>query len=282
MFAFSDQTMTQASDANVARAHLSTAAWTGIAFAFWLLCMGALAPGNIRNALDAGVAPDPIREVVRLCAAGLLGASGTPLLLLLVRRASGAEGWTRRTLAFQGVAIIALSIALITVSCFLATWFFSARAWPSLAEVLEQIFANTLLLVLCNASLLGAMHAVPRLFRSQVESIDGWPDRLTVGERGRLTVIDLETVEWIEAQGNYQAIYADDGVHLYRETSARLQAALNPSKFIRIHRKYLVARDRVSSAERLPSGDATIVMQSGARLRQSRQYRNSLREALNG
>lgn len=261
-------------------ARLSTLEWTGLSFLYWVVFMGALTPGNIGHALDAGVAPNLLFEAIRLCLAGALGASVTPLLLWLAEKAPVAGKPARRNLALQGAAIVALSVALIVVSCFLAEWAFWGRPWPSPVVVYEQLFANTLLLVLCNALLLGAIQVVPRLHGEGRGS--NWQSQLTLGERGRLKIVDLRTVEWIEAQGNYQAIHADDGVHLYRGTSARIEAMLDPAQFVRIHRRHLVARTRISAVEPLPSGDATITMHSGARLRQSRRYRSALRAVLAG
>ncbi len=269
--------MTQTA-ARLGHARLSMLEWTGLSFLYWLVFMGALTPGNISNALDAGVAPDFLREAIRLCAAAALGASVTPLLLWLAEKAPVAGKPARRNLALQGAAIVALSVVLIVVSCFLVAWVIWGQLWPSPTVVFEQLLADTLLLVLCNGLLLGAMQIAPRL-QGQAREVR-WAEQLTLGERGHLKIVNLRTVEWVEAQGNYQAIHADDGVHLYRGTSEGLEAMLDPDQFVRIHRGHIVARNKISAVEALPSGDATVVMQSGVRLRQSRRYRSALRAVL--
>lgn len=259
----------------------STFEWTLIAFVYWVIFMGALTPGNINDIRDAGAAPNLALEAARLGAAGVLGASVTPLLLLLARHAPISHGRIRRNLAVQAAAVIALATGLIVVSCFLAAWLLAGRLLPSVEQVTSQIFADFLLLVLCITLLLAAIQATAHLrgiMRGE-ESTD-WPERLAIGERGRLKVVELDTVEWIETQGNYQAVHSSEGVHLYRDTLARLEATLDPCRFVRIHRRRLIAQSKVRAVEPLSSGDAIVVMESGARLRQSRQYRSALRRAL--
>ena len=266
-------------DLQGARAPLSPLAWAGIAFVFWLLVMGALTPGNLGHMLDSGITPDPLWEMARLCAAGALGASVAPLLLLLARHAPIAGPGAGRNLALQATAVLILSVGLICLSCLVAAWA-SARIVPSLEEVRRQLFANTLLVVLCNGLMLGAMQLVSRWSRTAESDFPRWPDRLTISDRGRLTIVDLGAVEWFESQGNYQEVHANDGVHLYRATSNSLESMLDPKEFVRIHRRYLVARKWIVAVEPMPSGDASVVMKSGARLRQSRQYRRALRDVL--
>lgn len=259
----------------------STLEWTLIAFVYWVVFMGALTPGNINGMRDVGAAPNLVLEVARLGVAGVLGASVTPLLLSLARHARISRGKLQRNLVFQAAAVIALATGLIIVSCFLAAWVLAGRLLPSVEEVTSRIFADLLLLVLCITLLLATIQATVHLREVMRDpDMDEWPDRLTIGERGRLKVVELDTVEWIETQGNYQAIHSSDGVHLYRDTLARLEVTLDPCRFVRIHRRHLVARNKVRAVEPLSSGDAIVVMESGARLRQSRQYRGALRRAL--
>lgn len=269
----------QADLANEPQHAPSAVAWTAFAFAYWVVFMGALTPGNISSALNAGMAVDPVREIVRLCAAGLLGASATPLLLRTTARTPLARPNLRRNLAIQAGVAIGIAAALIVTSCFLVAWA-DGRLAPGRQEIRDELFANLLLLIICIALLLFFIQAGPRLLTDGFKRTESWARTLTIGERGRATIVDLDTVEWIEAQGNYQALHASDGIHLYRATSAAVEALLDPARFVRIHRRHLVAIDRVRSIEPLQSGDANVVLRSGARLRQSRQYRGALRAAV--
>ncbi|MBI3438315.1 MAG: LytTR family transcriptional regulator [Proteobacteria bacterium] len=251
--------------------------WTAFSFVYWIVFMGALAPGNISNDLRTGAHVDLAATFARLTVAGVLGASVTPLLLWIAQRAPLGGAHTSRNLAIQGSAVLGLSVLLNIVSSFLAAWSLEGRLLPTLSAIEAQLFANVLLLFLCQSLLLAAIFAAPRLLRTPEKE---WAERLTIGERGHSTVLDLNTVEWIEAQGNYQALHANGAVHLLRSNAANLESRLNPAKFVRVHRSHIVALAHIREIEPLPSGDAVLVMQSGARVRQARKYRGVLREHL--
>ncbi|MCI0738058.1 MAG: LytTR family transcriptional regulator [Gemmataceae bacterium] len=224
--------------------------------------------------------PDWGREALRLTAAGTLGASVTPILLALARRfpIDGPIRW--RNLSLQAMGVACLAPSLILVSCFLAAWLLAGQLAPSQSEVAAQMFANALLLMFCLSLLLAAIQILPLIARESRGAGRDWRDHLTISERGRLTVIALADVEWIETQGNYQALHTGKRIHLLRETSARLSAELDPSRFVRIHRRYIVAVDKVRQVESLSNGDAVVRLVSGIELRQSRQHRAALRAHL--
>ncbi len=269
---------------SAAQSHaLSVRQWTGLGFLYWLVFMAALEPGNVVSALDAGFHPHWGLEATRLVSAALLGSGVTPLLVLATRRfpIAGSAPW--RGLAAQTVTILILAPVLILISCFLAAWIFERQGAPRLAEVRGQMAANLLLLIFCQALFLAAVQVTGRLReRATIAPTPApdWPDRLTIGENGRLTVLDLSAVEWIETQGNYQALHAEGRTHLSRETSARLLARLDPARFARIHRRTIVAIAYIREVEPLSNGDGLVRLAGGTELRMSRGHREALRARL--
>lgn len=95
-----------------------------------------------------------------------------------------------------------------------------------------------------------------------------------------MAVIDLATVGWIEGQGNYQALQGDGAARLVRETSARLEARLPAGRFVRIHRRTLVAVDRIRAITPRANGDATVTLDDGVVLPMSRSFRDVVRQAV--
>ena len=93
-------------------------------------------------------------------------------------------------------------------------------------------------------------------------------------------MVEVASLDWIETQGNYQALHVGDTAYLLRETSASFAARLDPSRFVRIHRRFIVAADRIRDIEPLSNGDAIVRLTSGVELRQSRAHRRALREQL--
>lgn len=255
----------------------SAAKWTGAAFVYWLVFMAVLTPGNLAGADHWSLG----REALRLTFAGLLGASVTPLLLALSWRYP-VEGAARfANLARQGAAVVLMGPALILVSCLVAAWLLEGRVWPAPGEVREELTSNGLLLVFCLSLLLAAIQVSRRLNPTpSAPDADPWLRRVAVRERGVVTLVDLNEVDWIETQGNYQALHGPGGVHLLRETSERLAERLDPARFVRIHRRAIVAVDRVKVIEPLANGDATVRLADGAELRLSRRHRETLKARL--
>lgn len=256
--------------------HLSSGLkWTGAAFIYWFAIMAVLTPGNV---LSAGGTPDWAWQGLRLTMCGLLGASATPALMALARRhpLTGEAKW--RSLAIQLCCVVLLAVALIVASCFLLAWIAEGRLAPTMDAVAVQLAADLLLLVFC----LGLFLAVIQVVDLRQARSAPAPERLTFEERGRLAVVDLASVEWIEAQGNYQALHGPHGTRLFRETSARLEARLPSGRFVRIHRGLIVAVDSVRAMAPLANGDAIMELASGKQLRMSRRYRETVRERVGG
>ena len=105
-------------------------------------------------------------------------------------------------------------------------------------------------------------------------------DRLLVKSEGRVEVLPLHEVDYLEAARNQVRIHSGRTVHLLRETLTSLEARLDPGRFARIHRSIIVNLDRVAAIEPWFSGDAIVVLQQGAKLRLSRSYRQDLEERL--
>jgi DNA-binding LytR/AlgR family response regulator len=103
-----------------------------------------------------------------------------------------------------------------------------------------------------------------------------------VTARGRTQRVDLGQVDWIETQGNYLALHGSGSVWLLRETSARLEAQLDPARFQRIHRRTLVALDQVRGVTPIGAGDAIVDLKDGTHLRMSRSFRDRAGALLDG
>ncbi len=102
------------------------------------------------------------------------------------------------------------------------------------------------------------------------------PDRLVFKENGRLLFLRTESIDWVEADGNYVRVHAGADSHYFRETLSGLEAQLPAEKFIRISRSTLVNVDRIKEMQPLFYGDYTVLLQNGSKLSMSRGYRDRL------
>jgi len=87
--------------------------------------------------------------------------------------------------------------------------------------------------------------------------------------------VALEEIEYIDAQGNYARLVTTGGRYLVRETMARLETRLG-GEFLRVHRSFIVRRDRIERLESAANGGFHILLASGARLRSGRSYRAAI------
>ena len=101
--------------------------------------------------------------------------------------------------------------------------------------------------------------------------------RLFVRERGRIVPVQLKSVEWMEARDDYVALHTAGRRHLVHVSMNDLEAMLDPDRFVRIHRSYIVNLDYVSSLAPLESGRLEVELSTGVRLAASRSRSKGLR-----
>jgi len=97
--------------------------------------------------------------------------------------------------------------------------------------------------------------------------------RILIRERDRTQVIDVESIDWIEAADYYAQIHAGGRSHLLRETMTELEQRLDPQRFFRVHRSAIINLERVREIRPLPHGDRELVLADGTLVRLSRTRR---------
>ena len=89
-----------------------------------------------------------------------------------------------------------------------------------------------------------------------------------------------QEIDWIEAQGKYEFVHAGQESHLIREGMSKLEAELDPKKFVRIHKSTIVNIDRMKHLQPLFHGDFRLILRNGTALTISRRYRAKLQRAI--
>ena len=69
----------------------------------------------------------------------------------------------------------------------------------------------------------------------------------------------------------------EEGKRQLRETLTALEARLDPARFVRIHRRIIVAVDAIRELQPWFGGDQVLILKDGAKLRVSRSYREQNR-----
>jgi two-component system, LytTR family, response regulator len=107
-------------------------------------------------------------------------------------------------------------------------------------------------------------------------------ERLVVRSGGRILILRVADIDWVEAASNYVRLHAGGKDYLLRETMTALEAKLDPMDFVRIHRSTIVRVDRIRELEPLFQGDYVVILENGTRLTSSRGYREKLQDLLQG
>jgi hypothetical protein len=110
-----------------------------------------------------------------------------------------------------------------------------------------------------------------------VEPVDR-PERFLVRKLGKEFLVAAREIEWLQASGNYVNLRVRSRDYPLRATMAGIEERLDPARFVRVHRSYLVNLDYLAEIEPLDTGDARLTMRDGATLPCSRRFRTQLRE----
>jgi len=105
-------------------------------------------------------------------------------------------------------------------------------------------------------------------------------ERIPVRDGARVFIIPVAKLDYVEAQDDYVALTSDGKKHLKQQTIASLETALDPSRFLRVHRSYIVNLERVAKIEPYSKDSHVAILFNGAQLPVSRAGYARLREFL--
>ena len=100
--------------------------------------------------------------------------------------------------------------------------------------------------------------------------------KLVVRDSGNVIILGIETIDWVDAAGDYMCIHSAGETHVVRKTMKDLLAELDQTIFKRIHRSTVVNLKRIVRIEPLPKGERTVYLDNGETLKVSRNYRQAL------
>jgi len=104
-------------------------------------------------------------------------------------------------------------------------------------------------------------------------------ERLLVRQGSHVVVIPVADLDYAEAQDDYVGLRSKGKLHLKQQTLAELEVSLDPARFVRIHRSYLLNVDRLARLE--SDGEARVaILGDGTRLPVSRSGYARLRALL--
>jgi hypothetical protein len=214
-----------------------------------------------------------------------------PIIWFTRRFPTHWDNWPRR-LPLHLLASVIVSLAHVLVMVAMRTvayaWqgeVYSFGPWPRelLYEYLKDIrsYATIVVVIEFYRLLLRRMQGEASLLDAPdegapVEPVER-PERFLVRKLGREFLVAAADVEWLQASGNYVNLRVRGHDYPLRSTIAGVGARLDPRRFARIHRSYIVNLDQVASIEPLDTGDARVHLKDGSVLPCSRRHRAELR-----
>ncbi|MBU0869514.1 MAG: LytTR family transcriptional regulator, partial [Alphaproteobacteria bacterium] len=103
---------------------------------------------------------------------------------------------------------------------------------------------------------------------------DRYEKMINIKDRGQIFRVDVDSIERIDAAGDYMCIYTADNSLILRETMKDLEKRLDPRNFQRVHRSTIVNLSQVKQVKPHTNGECFLVLESGAQVKVSRSYRD--------
>ena len=95
-------------------------------------------------------------------------------------------------------------------------------------------------------------------------------ERVLIRDGAQVHVIAVDRIDYVEAQDDYVCFVADGKSFLKDQTMAAAEAALDPARFVRIHRSYLLNIERIARVELYAKDSRIAILRDGKRLPVSR------------
>jgi two-component system LytT family response regulator len=102
------------------------------------------------------------------------------------------------------------------------------------------------------------------------QPVQGHTRRILVRDGPRVHVLPVEKIDYVQAQDDYVCFRCEGKEDLKEQTLGELETVLDPAKFVRIHRSYLLNVDRLARVELDERENRMAVLTDGRRLPISR------------
>ena len=107
-----------------------------------------------------------------------------------------------------------------------------------------------------------------------------YADVLPIRDDVETVRVDVATIDWIDAAGDYMCVHAGGRTYVLRETMKTLEAILDPQIFQRVHRSTIVNVQRVRRLRPHTNGEYFLTLQDGQEIKLSRSYRDRVDQLL--
>ena len=121
--------------------------------------------------------------------------------------------------------------------------------------------------------------AIQNIIKQRDEKIE-FLERVVIKDSGKITIIPVEEIKWIEAQDDYVLINSEKGRFLKQKTMKYFENHLNENQFVRIHRSYIINLDFLQHLEQTDTESYRLVLKNGKELPVSKTGLTKLKSTL--
>jgi two-component system, LytTR family, response regulator len=113
----------------------------------------------------------------------------------------------------------------------------------------------------------GASHAaVQQALLETASSSPSQQQRIVVKTAGKIKIIPLEDIHYLEASDDYVKIHTHNGAFLKNRTMSYFEQVLDPNRFVRTHRSYIINVQQVTRIDPYEKDSHLCILSSGAQV----------------
>ena len=105
-------------------------------------------------------------------------------------------------------------------------------------------------------------------------------NRIVVKDGGKIKIIPVPQIQYVEAADDYVKIYTADGVFLKKKTMQFFEDSLQQQQFIRVHRSYIINTQLITRIDPHEKDSHLVLLSTGVRLPVSKAGYAKLKEVL--
>lgn len=115
---------------------------------------------------------------------------------------------------------------------------------------------------------------------SQNKPREKYLTKFVIKSTGKISFINVDEINYIEAEGNYLTLHTTNSKNLYRDTITNISEMLNPEIFIRIHRSYIIKIENIKEMQSYFNSEYIITLKDNTKLKSGRSYKAEVEKLL--
>jgi len=115
-----------------------------------------------------------------------------------------------------------------------------------------------------------------KLLIEEIKKEKKYLDRFMVNIGSKYFFINVNEIIYVSAEEKYIELHTDKGKYLVRETMNNTEESLDPQKFARIHRSYIVNIEQIKEMQPWSHGDYVVLLKNGEKIQMSRRFKDRL------